>query len=164
MVWVGQMFGLSIGQQLAVGVAAIIGHNWPVFLRFSGGRGIGATLGVVIILILINHLSLWVVIAFLAIIAVGMIILHSTAVPVLAAITALPLISWGFGQPLSVTLGFLAILLVVVTRRLTASNSTAASSDKKQLLLNRLLFDRDIRDRDAWVYRRPGQQEKQEKD
>jgi len=166
MVWVGHlpMFGLSVGQQLTVGLAAIIGHNWPVFLRFSGGRGIGTMLGVVVIITLINsNLALWGLIAFLAIIAIGIIIIRNSAVPVLVGITALPFISWGFGQPLSVTVGFLVLFLIIVIKRLTASQPIAVSIDKKQLLLNRLLYDRDIKDRKAWMYRRPQQQEKQEK-
>ncbi|HEX2954533.1 MAG TPA: glycerol-3-phosphate 1-O-acyltransferase PlsY [Bacillota bacterium] len=32
------------------GLAAIIGHNWSVFHRFKGGKGIATTLGTVIIL------------------------------------------------------------------------------------------------------------------
>jgi len=95
---------------------------------------------------------------------------------VLAGITALPLASWFFSQPLGieeplpVTLGFLAIFLIIVIRRLTARQTTAVSIGKMQLLLNRLLFDRDIRDKEAWVHRAPpeassrkqplGQQEK----
>ena len=31
---------------LFAGMAAIIGHNWPVFLKFKGGKGVAATLGV----------------------------------------------------------------------------------------------------------------------
>ncbi len=31
---------------LTVGVAAVIGHNWPVFLGFRGGRGESTTIGV----------------------------------------------------------------------------------------------------------------------
>lgn len=30
----------------AVGIAAIAGHCWPVFMRFKGGRGVGTLLGV----------------------------------------------------------------------------------------------------------------------
>lgn len=156
MVWVAQLVGLGIAEQVTVGLAAIIGHNWPVFLRFSGGRGIGTTLGVVIILTLINKLGPWGIIAFLAIIAVGMLIMHSSPVPVLAGITALPLISWGLGQPPSITLGFLAIFLIMVIKRLAMPRTDiAASLSNRQLLLNRLLFDRDIRDREAWIYRTP---------
>jgi glycerol-3-phosphate acyltransferase PlsY len=37
--------------QLAVlltGVAVVVGHNWPVFLRFRGGRGEATTIGVLL--------------------------------------------------------------------------------------------------------------------
>jgi len=40
--------------QIAVmltGVAAVIGHNWPVFLGFRGGRGEATTIGVLLTLI-----------------------------------------------------------------------------------------------------------------
>lgn len=30
----------------AVGLATVIGHNWPVFLRFRGGKGVATTCGV----------------------------------------------------------------------------------------------------------------------
>jgi len=154
MVWIAQEIGLGIAEQVTVGVAAIIGHNWPVFLGFSGGRGILTTLGVVFILMP------WGVAVFLAIVSLT-ILVKSSPLPVLAGITALPLISWFFSQqlgieePLPVTLGFLAIFLIIVIRRLTARQTTAVSIGKKQLLLNRLLFDRDIRDKEAWVHRVP---------
>jgi glycerol-3-phosphate acyltransferase PlsY len=34
----------------AVGFAAIAGHNWSIFLRFAGGKGVATTLGVVAVL------------------------------------------------------------------------------------------------------------------
>jgi len=37
----------QIGMLLA-GAAAVIGHNWPVFLRFRGGRGEATTIGVLL--------------------------------------------------------------------------------------------------------------------
>ncbi|GGA38859.1 glycerol-3-phosphate acyltransferase 2 [Kroppenstedtia guangzhouensis] len=37
---------------MAAGVAAIIGHNWPVFLGFRGGKGIATTIGVTALLTL----------------------------------------------------------------------------------------------------------------
>ncbi|MCX6008665.1 MAG: glycerol-3-phosphate acyltransferase, partial [Chloroflexi bacterium] len=41
-------------QELVVfgaGVAAVIGHNWPVFLRFRGGRGLAVIIGVLLALL-----------------------------------------------------------------------------------------------------------------
>jgi acyl phosphate:glycerol-3-phosphate acyltransferase len=34
---------------LACGLAAIIGHNWPVFLGLRGGRGMSTTIGVLLV-------------------------------------------------------------------------------------------------------------------
>lgn len=46
-VWIGH--GLSGGDPLAAvlaGVSVIVGHNWPVFFGFRGGKGIATTIGV----------------------------------------------------------------------------------------------------------------------
>ena len=165
MVWVAQLMGLHIAQQLAVGLAAIIGHNWPVFLRFNGGRGIGTTIGVIIILPLINDMTPWGMVTFVAILVIGTLIMRSSPLPVLVSVAALPLVSWRFGEPFPITLGFLAMFLIVVIRRLTAPQAAVAVPvGRKELILNRLLFDRDIRDRKAWIRRQPAkQQEKQGK-
>ena len=40
----GSVDGAAIG-----GVAAIVGHNWPVFLNFKGGKGVAATLGSILV-------------------------------------------------------------------------------------------------------------------
>ena len=47
-VWIG----LKMGQDrdliaVLAGLAAIVGHNWPIFLKFRGGKGIATTIGVV---------------------------------------------------------------------------------------------------------------------
>ncbi|NLP36210.1 MAG: glycerol-3-phosphate 1-O-acyltransferase PlsY [Firmicutes bacterium] len=34
--------------QLVVGLAAVVGHNWPVFLKFRGGKGIATSIGIFI--------------------------------------------------------------------------------------------------------------------
>ena len=36
---------------LLTGIATVIGHNWPVFLGFRGGRGLSTTIGVLLALI-----------------------------------------------------------------------------------------------------------------
>ena len=152
-VWVAQLFGLGLAEQVTVGVAAIVGHNWPIFLRFSGGRGIFTTLGVLLIL-----KPWWGIALFLAVVPVSLLIKDSPLL-VLGGIAVLPLAGWLSGQPLPITLGLLAILIIVVIRRLTAPRTPlAASVSFGQLFINRLLFDRDIRDRRAWVHRPPPDQ------
>ena len=36
----------EIGSQVGAGIAAIVGHNWSVFLRGSGGKGVATSAGV----------------------------------------------------------------------------------------------------------------------
>jgi glycerol-3-phosphate acyltransferase PlsY len=38
-VWIGRRLGGSELAAALAGVAAVLGHNWPVFLRFKGGAG-----------------------------------------------------------------------------------------------------------------------------
>ena len=154
-VWVAQLMGLGIVQQVTVGLAAIVGHNWPIFLRFNGGRGNLTTLGVVSILVP------WLAPVVL-VIAFSFVTFHQLALGVFLALISAPIAVWFFGQPLGIadklplTLGFLAMLLIVVFRRLTAPRtSLSASVPSGQLIINRLLFDRDIRDREAWIHRAP---------
>ncbi len=165
MVWIAQLVGLDITQQVTVGLAAIIGHNWPVFLRFNGGRGIFTTLGIIFILVPRPWLGLIVLI-----IAYGMAPFRQLALGTIIAVASLPIFSWllpqlfGIEKPLPIALGFVAIFLLVVIRRLTAPRTIfTASVPLGQLLVNRLLFDRDIRDRKVWINQRQSQPEKQGK-
>ena len=94
-------------------------------------------------------------VAFFTFLVIGAITLRSSPLPVLLGVTAMPLVSL-FYEPLTVTLGFLAIFLILVVKRLTVPRAAdAVSVSRGQLLLNRLLFDRDIRDRQAWMFRVP---------
>jgi len=46
-VWIGRWLGDgSVWVPALCGIAAIIGHNWPVYFRFRGGKGIATTIGV----------------------------------------------------------------------------------------------------------------------
>jgi len=166
MVWVAQLIGLGITQQVAVGLATIIGHNWPVFLRFNGGRGLLTILGIALFLPLINGLIPWEIVAFFALGAVAFFTIRSVPLGAVTGMAAMPLVSWGLSEPPAMTLGFLAMFLIMFIRRLTApKTSVTASVPPRQLLLNRLLFDRDIRDRKAWIHRQPlKQEEKQEEE
>ena len=65
--WFGADYGLGDGTVAAVGFAAFLGHLYPVFFQFKGGKGVataaGVLLGVSWILGLAT-LATWVIIAF----------------------------------------------------------------------------------------------------
>ena len=48
---IAQAVGIPQLAVLTVGAVTVIGHNWPVFIGFKGGRGVSTTTGVLLVLI-----------------------------------------------------------------------------------------------------------------
>jgi glycerol-3-phosphate acyltransferase PlsY len=65
--WFGKPYGLEDGTMALVGLAAFMGHLWPVFFRFQGGKGVATFIGVVFGVDLVLGLATgatWLIIAF----------------------------------------------------------------------------------------------------
>lgn len=93
--------------QMAAGVAAVIGHNWPFFLQFRGGRGAAVAVGV---------LMAFVPIAAIPMSLGGLILLvltRNTIVGLSFAFIPLPLLAWFTGGSLS-TIGYTILLPTIV--------------------------------------------------
>lgn len=154
MVWIAQLLKLDVPYQATVGIAAIIGHNWPVFLRFQGGRGIFTSLGVITML----SWPPWLGLIALVFPYLFFAPFRQVSLGVGLVLIIIPIVSWFFSQPLgiaeplTITLSIIVILLIVIIRRLSAPRRPiSASVSAGELIINRLLFDRDIRDRKAWI-------------
>ena len=46
--WVAPRYGFGNATVAAVGLAAFLGHLWPVFFRFKGGKGVATAAGVLL--------------------------------------------------------------------------------------------------------------------
>ena len=151
MVWLAQTLTLGAAEQVTVGLMTIIGHNWPIFLRFRGGRGLSTSLGVIIILS--PKLGLIAMVMSYSLAPLRQIALGTTL-----TLVSLPILSWFLSQPLDIEerlpimLGFVALTLIALLRRLVAPRTLLSKSvSPVELFVNRLLFDRDIRDRKTWL-------------
>ena len=144
---VARAFDLDLDVQVLASLLAVAGHNWPVYLKFQGGRGIAPTVGM---LLAMGRLELAV---FMVVSTAGWQLTQSSAVWVLIAFGALPLVSLWLGRP-SEYAGLMAgVLVITVAKRLASNSLSSPGVSFPRLMLNRLLFDRDIADHDAWMTR-----------
>jgi len=68
-VWFGPRVGIGDAMAAFIGLAAFMGHLWPVFFRFEGGKGVATAAGVLLALNLpLGALVLmtWLVVAYLS--------------------------------------------------------------------------------------------------
>jgi len=149
--------GLGLWVEVFAGLAAIVGHNWSVFIGFSGGRGMATVLGSSGAL----SLPLCAIYNFTALgvwLATGR---RDSAVAWAAAALSLPFASLALRLPVAVTT-FCALFVIVTGLKRVTSNfrnpAYASSGDRPtwRLVVNRLMFDRDTERKEDWVGRGPG--------
>ena len=104
------VWGLDSKVIAAVALLVFLGHIWPVFLRFKGGRGVATAVGVVL------GLNLWSgILAIITWIIVALIWRFSSLSALVAAILT-PVYAWIFlGSDVS-TLVILVISLLIIWR------------------------------------------------
>ena len=88
-VWLAQVAGLDATLIALCGLAAFIGHLFPVFLGFKGGKGVATALGV-----LGGLHPLLALAAALIWLAVALITRYSSLAALVAAVAAAPLAFW----------------------------------------------------------------------
>lgn len=104
----GAQFGLDEGTLALVAIAAFLGHLWPVFFRFKGGKGVATAAGVLL------GLNPWLGLATLATwIIVAAFTRYSSLAALVAAVFApfYQVLIWG-GGPIAVAVFVMGALLV----------------------------------------------------
>lgn len=147
-VWTAQALGLGPGSQIACGAAAVVGHNWSIFLGFRGGRGVATMLGAVFAASPIQILP------YTVVSVVGWLVFKN--VPLFMGVATFLLPVWAFmlREDPAYVLGMLSMAIIVFAKRLMANDLPTES--RSSVLLYRFLYDRDVKDRNQWVRR--GQQ------
>ncbi|MFH1506657.1 MAG: glycerol-3-phosphate acyltransferase [archaeon] len=98
-----QSFGFSIFWVFAAGFVAIVGHMWPIYLQFKGGKGTATAAGLMlmsfIVLIVMHSINMW---FFIIPIAVAAVVVFTIKKPILTyfifggALTVFVIILLGF--------------------------------------------------------------------
>ena len=141
--------GLGETGAAVVGIAAIVGHNWSVFLKFAGGRGISPFLGV--LLVLFPWGDLW----LLGFLAAGFLLGDSAPFTLVGIAGISPLDYWLAGPPaIHWVVG--AMLIITAVKRVEANRRPWPDSWKERwkIFWLRLIFDRDMVEHKLWIRRR----------
>lgn len=116
---------------IAIAALAIIGHNYSVFLKFKGGRGISTSMGVSLALYPLPFLFTFPVLLILSFakqVALGMLLLFGIT----------PLVILIFEKSKTHFYISIMVFILLILRRLTISKPKNI-----KVLLHRLLWDRD---------------------
>ena len=150
-VFIAKQIGLSALQQATVGLFAIVGHDWPVYLGFkSGGRGVFVSLGVIAMLS-------WKMGLIALIFPYLLAPIKQVSFGVFLVFVSLPFLSYFLTGPLGVedrvaiTLGFIVLSTIALLKRMVARRTELSKNlPLVKVVFYRLLFDRDIADRQLW--------------
>jgi glycerol-3-phosphate acyltransferase PlsY len=127
--------GVSLRAQVLASFLVLIGHMWPVFLRFRGGRAVASAVGIALFFAPVQSL---IGIAFAAVFMV----IKEVALGVILAFVLLPILTAALGEPPWVTGLSLGILLLLILRRLWFIPGDLASGRALgSAVWNRILFD-----------------------
>ena len=144
--------------QVGVALAAIAGHNWSPYIRFTGGRGVGAAGGAIL------AFALWyeALVAAALIAGIGRFLLRDTGLLTLLAMAALPLTAVAVGalgvadRQTEVVALCAGIALLLAAKRLTANwERPDAAQPVLRTLVCRILWDRDVPKQQEWTKRTP---------
>ncbi|MFA5013108.1 MAG: glycerol-3-phosphate acyltransferase [Candidatus Paceibacterota bacterium] len=135
-IWLARELGTPAYFQSLCGVAAVVGHNWSIFLKGSGGRGLAALVGA---LLAFSPL-------FLAIILLPTILLTFLWTASIGTLLSLAFgIAIGFGCVYCKPMGLMLLISLtpIFIKRLSPIKEIPGAKNKAELIKNRLLFDQD---------------------
>jgi glycerol-3-phosphate acyltransferase PlsY len=131
-VLIAQWLGVSQIIVFVAGLTAVVGHNWPVFLGFDGGRGGATTVGVFFALVPIPAAISFGIMLLLAFIT------SNLRLAMGIGIAFLPLIIWGFGGELDLIIYSIALPLFTGLRALPAIiRSLRNPGERKHFIFDR---------------------------
>ncbi len=147
--WMGLKLGFGEGVAMVAGLAALVGHNWPLYLGFTGGRGLSPFLGTITVVFP------WGFPWLLAFLAVGY-LLGDSAPWALASLILLPLINFCMDGPNVIYGAAVVMVIITIIKRLEANRRPLPEEKiaRRDVIVRRIIFDRDITSHKEWISRK----------
>ena len=143
---VARSVGLPLEEQLACGIAALVGQMWPVFHQFDGGRANATGWGFAIAADPAAALIMGVPL-YISLVAVRVVNPRPTRLLPLASILSFaifPAVIWEQEGATPTVVAGLVVLALILVRRLTAGlrEDLATGAPVARVLANRAMYDR----------------------
>lgn len=122
---------------LLAGIAAVAGHMWSVYLKFTGGNGLSATIGVLAVLLP------WELLIVIALLLVLTAITRNLVLSVNISLLSVPISAW-FLEKEWMYLGFCLVLIVMLVLNFipTAKAALVKAGTRKNLVDDLLRKDK----------------------
>ena len=130
-VFVAKWLDISLAWVCVAGFAAVVGHNWPVFIKFKGGMGAATVIGVLVALTTVETLiSAGIVILLIAI--------TRNVRLALFALVFVPVFQWIFDKDFTYIACAIGLLLFIGLRLfINLRKELAKVSNKKNLIIDK---------------------------
>ena len=140
--WLGLAVGGSQSMGVLVGLMAVLGHNFPFYLGFRGGKGVGASLGALLVLMPIETL-----IGSAVLVVLYFLITHSIAFSSGIGFLSISMLAFLWGRPTWLVITpILCLLIGLLTSLPEMVRMWGDAEDKRDLILNRWLTDKKDRE------------------
>jgi glycerol-3-phosphate acyltransferase PlsY len=122
---------------LAAALAAVVGHNWMVWLKFSGGKGMGAAIGSLFVLLPLYDYPIGLAFFFVAVL-IPFIFTRNVALSMGVGLLVMPFVAWlGMHSGLFVIFTVAMGLIILVKFIPTAMATLARTRGVKGFILDR---------------------------
>jgi len=126
---------------LLAGLASVVGHNWMVWLKFNGGKGMGAAMGALLVLLPTYGYFLQLGI-FFGIIIVPLLITRNVALSMFLGLISLPILVWFGTHSGYATIIAIALLMIIVVKFLPTAIAALRKSGMAALGVDRWQRDK----------------------
>ena len=142
------LLGFEEWVQIISGLLIVCGHNWSLFIKFKGGRGILTSLGIIL------TIGLWLELVLICILAglVGRgLIYKDSGFWTFIGFFLLVMFVLIFNPDKHFVVFSSVLILMLIAKRLISNTRLLPGANIYRTLAYRLVFDRDVRSRSDWI-------------